>query len=299
MDILTHAGMGLIAAAPFIGSQPELALGVVAGSVLPDLDALSRLFGKRAFLRSHQTWSHAVLPQLLLSLVAGCGIQAFGGNGAMAGAGLFTGLAFHSFLDFTNTLGVTLFAPFSRKRFCREWVFFIDIFVIVLTWIALGFSIALFLRHDEVPMTCALVYFITLAAYIAIKAAFRWWAGWLVPEALSLVPSALWPWRFLGAVEADNQVRLFIVNVVTGTRKTLRAFEVLDDGYLPLLTKLPEFQLMKSLSPLYHVVRVDHTGSEETIFCRDLRTRNFNTSFGDLEVVIGPDRTVLGVHFHV
>lgn len=44
MDIVTHAGLGLIAAAPAINAQPELALGIVAGSVLPDLDALGASF---------------------------------------------------------------------------------------------------------------------------------------------------------------------------------------------------------------------------------------------------------------
>jgi membrane-bound metal-dependent hydrolase YbcI (DUF457 family) len=47
MDIITHAGIGLIAAAPLLNSHPELAAGLVAGSVLPDLDALNRVFGKR------------------------------------------------------------------------------------------------------------------------------------------------------------------------------------------------------------------------------------------------------------
>lgn len=71
MEIITHAGIGLIAAAPMLNSRPELALGLVAGSVLPDLDALARVFGKRAFLRSHQTWSHAIPVQGAVSVLAG------------------------------------------------------------------------------------------------------------------------------------------------------------------------------------------------------------------------------------
>jgi hypothetical protein len=217
----------------------------------------------------------------------------------MAAGGIFAGLVFHTFLDFTNTLGVTLLAPFSRKRFCCEWVFFIDAFVIALTGVALLLSMSKLLRNGEVPARWSLFYFLTLAVYIATKAIFRRRAGLLAPDALSLVPSALWPWRFFGAAEADKQVRLCVVNVMTGSRNALQTFEVLDDRYTSLLTKLPEFQLMKSLSPVYHVVQVNHAGPEETIVCRDLRTRNFNTSFGDLEVVIGPNRNVLGVHFHV
>src|SRR6476646_7976597 len=89
MDIVTHAGIGLIAAAPFIGSRPELALGVVAGSVLLDTDALARLFGKQAFLRAHQTWTHALPIQVGFSTLAGFIAGAFGVSGIEAGLGLF------------------------------------------------------------------------------------------------------------------------------------------------------------------------------------------------------------------
>ncbi len=42
-------------------------------------------------------------------------------------------MVFHSLLDYSNTYGITLLAPFSAKRFCGEWVFFIDVPVIVVS----------------------------------------------------------------------------------------------------------------------------------------------------------------------
>ena len=153
------AGIGLIAAAPVLNSRPELALGLVAGSVLPDLDALARVFGKRAFLRSHQTWSHAIPVQVAVSVLAGVIGNAWGADGLLLGAGLFVGLVIHTLLDFSNTLGVTLLAPFSRKRFCLEWVFFIDAFVLTLTFITAGYSLWLFYRNDDVPTLYAGIFF--------------------------------------------------------------------------------------------------------------------------------------------
>ena len=50
MDILTHAGVDLIAASAFLVDRPELALGILAGSVRPDVDAVCRLVGKKALL---------------------------------------------------------------------------------------------------------------------------------------------------------------------------------------------------------------------------------------------------------
>jgi membrane-bound metal-dependent hydrolase YbcI (DUF457 family) len=53
MDIVTHAVIGLVMAAPCLDNLP-LAVGLVIGSVMPDLDVLSRLFGKRAMILCHQ-----------------------------------------------------------------------------------------------------------------------------------------------------------------------------------------------------------------------------------------------------
>ena len=117
MDIVTHAGIGVIAAAPFVAERPELAIGLVAGSVLPDLDAFYRLIDKRSFLQSHQTWSHALPIQILFSIIAGIGAHFAGWNALALSAGLFAGLSGHTFLDLTNTFGVALF---STHLLCRD-----------------------------------------------------------------------------------------------------------------------------------------------------------------------------------
>jgi membrane-bound metal-dependent hydrolase YbcI (DUF457 family) len=299
MDIVTHAGIGLIAAAPIITTRPELALGIVAGSVLPDLDALGRIFGKKAFLRIHQTWSHALPVHAGFSVLAGLGAHVLGFDGLMFGTGLIVGLAFHILLDFTNTLGVTLFAPFIRKRLCLEWVFFIDAFVLLLTLINTGLSVSRFSRGGEVPWQLALVFFGVLTAYIAAKAILRVRAGLFVPNAVGLIPSALLPWRFFGVVNGDNAVRLFQMNAITGNRRGIAEQEVFDRFYAELLEDIPEFKLMRGLSPAYHIVCARQTEAGTLLLCRDLRTRNFKTTFGDLEVLLDSEKHVKCLKFHV
>ncbi len=299
MDIITHAGIGLIAAAPMLNSRPELALGLVAGSVLPDLDALGRVFGKRAFLRSHQTWSHAIPVQGAVSVLAGVLTSACGAAGPLLGAGLFAGLVIHTLLDFSNTLGVTLLAPFSLKRFCLEWVFFIDACVLMLTLIMAGFSLWLFYRSGDVPTRYAGIFFGVMAVYFGTKGILRRRAGALATDAVSLMPSALWPWRFFGLEECRNCVRRFQINAITGSQKTLAQQEVFDAAYAGLLANVPEFMLMRGLSPAYHVVSAKKTEAGELLVCRDLRTRNFGTVYGDLEVLLDKNNGVLRTTFHV
>src|SRR5262245_6698141 len=299
MDIVTHTGVGLIAAAPIISTHPELALGIVAGSVVPDLDAFGRIFGKTAFLRLHQTWSHAIPVHVGFSALAGFGARALGFDGLMFGTGLFVGLAFHTFLDFTNTLGVTLFAPFFRKRLCLEWVFFIDAFVLLLTLLCAGLSVWKFSRNGEVRAQLALVFFAVLTAYIAAKAALRVRAGAFAPDAVSLIPSALLPWRFFGVANRDRYVRLFQINAITGQREDIAQQEILDAVYADVLDDIPEFKLMRGLSPAYHIVSARPTEAGTLLLCRDLRTRNFKTTFGDLELLLTANRQVTCLKFHV
>src|SRR5689334_2978154 len=131
MDIVTHAGIGLVAASPFLTDRPEFAVGTVAGSVLPDLDAFCRLRDKTAFLRAHQTWSHALPVQITFSIGTALFGSLLGWRGIEIGIGLLAGLLGHSLLDLTNTYGVAWLTPFSRRRVCFEWVFFIDVIVLV------------------------------------------------------------------------------------------------------------------------------------------------------------------------
>lgn len=299
MDIFTHAGVGIIAAAPFLDSQPELAIGIIAGSVIPDLDALARLFGKRAFLRAHQTWSHAIPVQLLSAVIAGFVGQRLGFNGTMLACGLFAGLVVHTLLDFTNTLGVTLVAPFSPRRYCLEWVFFIDAVVVLLTGTFAGITIARFFTAGEVPLRYAVTFFTVLASYVAVKARLRYRAGSMAPEAVSILPSSLWPWRFFGVARHEDRITVFEINALTGQRHSVRELQTLDDQYAPVLANIPEVQLMRGLSPAYHVVTAIKTDAGEWVHCRDLRTRNFATTFGDIEVRLDPQRSIKEVRFHV
>jgi membrane-bound metal-dependent hydrolase YbcI (DUF457 family) len=299
MDIATHAGIGVIAAAPVMNSHPELAVGLVAGSVLPDLDALSRVFGKRAFLCAHQTWSHALPVHAVISLLAGGLMHAAGFDGCLFGLGLFAALTFHTLLDFSNTLGVTLFAPFSKKRFCLEWVFFIDAFVLVLTAVMTALSVWLFVVADTMSSAPAILFFGMLTIYFFAKGWLRSRAGLMAPESVALIPSALWPWLFFGVVNGGDRVKCFQINAINGFRRPLAEQEVFDDMYAGLLVRVPEFRVMRELSPAYHVVSASQTDAGKVIVCRDFRTRNFKTTFGDLELLLDANQDIVRTTFHV
>lgn len=298
MDAVTHAGIGLIAASPFLPDRPELALGIVAGSVLPDLDALWRLGNKTAFLRAHQTWSHALPVQLLFSILTGCLASLAGWKGLRLGGGVFAGLMGHSLLDLTNTYGVAWLLPFSRRRFCLEWVFFIDLITLLNLGITLALVIPAWLRGVTVPGIYAAAFFAFLTPYIFAKGLLRRRAGVLCSRTKSLVPSALVPWRFYGTEPQQNTISFFRVNAFTGARSTIGEVHMLDKDFAKTLNDVPEFRLMRELSPEYHVVAASNEGAEMRVLCRDMRLRNFGTRFGDLEVWLDSGRHIVRSRFH-
>ncbi|MFT4541048.1 MAG: membrane-bound metal-dependent hydrolase YbcI (DUF457 family) [Planctomycetota bacterium] len=317
VDILTHGMMGVVLASPFLDSHPLLAGGIALGSTLPDADALSRLFGKRAFLRAHQTYSHA-LPFIalagLLSFAASSWLE-LGFGGFLLGICL--GMALHSLLDVTNTYGITLFAPFSSKRICFEWVFFIDIVVLAATTIAFAMVAQSIANEEVIEASVAGVYGLSMLAYFGLKAGLRKrCAGYSPKGTLALLPSAALPWEYFGCAREEHEVRIFRMNSITGSLREESRVPILDREWEEHIQSVPEVCAMRSLTPAFHVISAtaiearstgvspSHAGAPAIVgatrlFMKDLRTRNFGTRFGSLELVLASDGSVIAKEFHV
>jgi membrane-bound metal-dependent hydrolase YbcI (DUF457 family) len=302
MDIVTHGMMGAILGSALLESAPLTGVAFALGNVLPDLDAFSRCFGKRAFMKVHQSHTHGYAA----AAVCGVGLDLalrFGAPGwhePTAGLGLAFGMALHSTLDYTNTYGITLWAPFSNERRSTEWVFFIDAVVITLGVVAL---MALGWRQHTTGSfgwQAQAAYAGLLSVYWAFKAWLRTRAGWLAPEGtLSLLPSALVPWWFLGAAREGDQIRVFRLDARSGACSHEERISILDDDYREALDTVREYHVMQTLSPAYHVVEAAPVEEGTRLRCRDLRTRNFGTSFGELELLLDAQGAVKEVEFHV
>ncbi len=293
MDIVTHGMMGVVIAAPFAAEYPEASIAFMMGSVVPDLDAVSRIAGRRNFLKCHQTYTHA-LPVIVAIAAVACLVSAgFGLPGLPISLGLALGMGCHSVLDYSNTYGITLFAPFSNRRFCGEWVFFIDLPVIVVTVAALAVVYGTLQRAAMPGLWIAYAYSAFLIIYWIARISLRRRAGRLAPEGtVSLLPTAFVPWKFIGARPLDGEVHLFDLSALDGSLSQESLQKVHDSSYASLLEAIPKYQAMRSLSPLYHVVEVREDETHVTVTCRDLRTRNFGTRFGELMVTLGRGGTV-------
>ncbi|MCE9553367.1 MAG: metal-dependent hydrolase [Planctomycetes bacterium] len=298
MDIVTHAMMGAIVASPLVASQPLAAAAFMLGSALPDLDAVSRIFGKRAFLAAHQTFTHALPVIALLGGACWIVLAMAGIEAPWIAAALMLGMMFHSLLDATNTYGITLWAPFTLRRYCTEWIFFIDAVVISVTGVTLAW-IAWRWRNAGPPgWMVPAVYVAGMAAYWIVRVMLRRRAMRFAPAGtIALIPSALTPWLFFGCAQRGTAIETFLITA-SGRMRDARTWPTYDDSW-PQLQTLPEYLLMKRVSNAFHVVVVDRAGDRTKLTCKDLRTRNFGARFGDLEVVVNAAGAVVERRFHV
>jgi membrane-bound metal-dependent hydrolase YbcI (DUF457 family) len=300
VDIVTHGMMGVILASPFASTHPVSAAAFAFGCVLPDLDALSRCLGKRAFMAIHQSHTHALPYAVLAGVALWLGLRGSGFYEPWAAPALVAGMWFHSLLDYSNTYGITLFAPFSARRFCAEWVFFIDSVVLAASGAALA-GIA-WQQHatGELGWRVQAAYGLLLVVYWPLKACWRWRAGRVSPPGtLALLPSALVPWRYLGCAREGERMRTFRVNALSGSVAEEGGQAILDARYRDVIERVPEFHVMRHLSPAYHVVEANSEQDGTTLVCRDLRTRNFDTTFGRLDLRLDAAGALQGVVFHV
>lgn len=300
MDIVTHGMMGVAIAGPWLGSHPAASAGFILGSVIPDMDAFSRCFGKRAFLTWHQGWTHSLFGMAIGGLIFWWMLKIASPELAPLPLGLAAGAALHALLDLTNTYGVRLLSPLTQRRFCLEWVFFIDSVVIALTMTAFAFVVC----HlaDDAPRwkIASSTYVVCLAGYIAVKGVLRQRASaWCSHNVVSIIPSALWPWMFFTCEREDSRMISRRLNALTGRMDVLATTPIFDSEFRQYLEPLPEFRAMTALSPAYHVVESVHDGEKVFLCCRDMRIINFGTSFGRLDVALGADFKVLKTDLHV
>lgn len=296
MDIVTHALIGTALASGAFAAAPLEASAFVLGNVLPDVDALGRVFGRVAFLRGHQTLTHALPVQAALATAAAAALATLGSAFWHLPLVLAAGAALHSLLDASNTYGVTLLWPLRRERVAWEWVFFIDAGALALTLGALGVAGPALVQARPAPGWLAPAYLAAGLAYWGWRARLRARAAAAAPAGtMALIPSALWPRRFYGVggrgeAETGGEGRCFtfVLDLDTAGVHDLREHQTLDHRWAATLQGLPEYRAMRDLSAGYRVTgEREAAGGATWVECRDLRTRNFGGDFGRLEVRVG------------
>ena len=157
-----------------------------------------------------------------------------------------------------------------------------------------------FVRNGEAPAAASGLFLGMLAVYFGTKGILRKRAGNMASDARFPHAIGTLRCRFAGSQTVSEIRPIFPETTpITGIQETLVRQEIIDADYAELLAEVPEFKLMRGLSPAYHVISTNKTDAGEAVVCRDLRTRNFKTTFGDLEILLDANKNVIRTTFHV
>jgi membrane-bound metal-dependent hydrolase YbcI (DUF457 family) len=284
VDIVHHGIVGVAGAgvANSLG-QPEMAVGFLMGSLLPDLDVLFIAFGKSRFLRLHQGVTHSVVgipagSLLVATLLAGMGGMPF----APLAVAIAAGMSVHVMLDIMNTFGVRILWPLPL-RFSLDAFFFIDVWVLGASML---FGAAAWLgSHPGVAVAWAGF----VCAY-AVGRLFR--RRRIVAEhgLLTAVPSGILPRTWFVTRREDGLIRTGIVDR-HGIRWTGSVSEP-STGILAALRSGPVFSDLEAALKLFVPVSIATDGATTTVVSRCVAVPNFGNRYGETKSVIADGKVI-------
>jgi inner membrane protein len=178
MDTATHIVMGfglagLATMDPAVVQSPltyqAVMVGVVAGSVIPDIDTVLKLKNNAAYIRNHRGMTHSIPATLLWPLLLTAILLAMFPSANPSGLLIWTlaAVATHVFVDIFNAYGTQAVRPFTGKWVALGTINIFDPFIFSMH--LLGFAIWQSLGHAGVTFividAMLVVYYVLRGIY--------------------------------------------------------------------------------------------------------------------------------------
>ena len=219
MDPIAHTLAGATMAQTRLGETTPLATAtLVIGANAPDIDAVVTFAGSDLSLLLRRGWTHGLLALIVLPLLLTGAIIAYDRlwrrrrspdkpavkPPALLGLS-FLGVLSHFFLDWLNTYGIRLLAPFDDRWFYGDTLFILD------PWLWLLVAATVVFAHSRTRLSQAAwvvlgglaSLLVTAMPVVPVAAKVGWWLGIVVIVIL----------RVRG-VEAEENRRMAVVCVV-------------------------------------------------------------------------------------
>lgn len=276
MDIVHHTFIGGAIYLTAAAHERELAgFSFLAASVFPDLDVFFMLFGKRFYLKNHQSITHslllaplfAVLISALLSYILGVHFRWSLFIGALGG------LVVHIILDWFNTFRITLMLPASFKRYSLDAVFFVD----AVAWGLTGLFYLLYLYYRFEP--ALFLYPPLFITYLTGKLLLHHHVMTTM-KPLHAIPSSFNPFEFYILENTDENISGYLYNAMRKTVRKRQIYAPVPEKYLRLATQSRVFRDMQHILRAFHITDVSSSEEGTIIHAEDIAVRNFGGRFG-------------------
>jgi hypothetical protein len=232
MDIGTHglASLALVRAC-WPRAPKEIWLAAAVAGTIADVDLLSVWIGPGQYLAWRGTYTHAILPSLLLTVLAAAAYRSMVTadfrkrfSSATFFSLMLAAQSLHLAMDLCGTMHIALLWPFSARRFAADWIVDVDPWMITVLLAALLLPELLHLVSDEIGArdrkprgrVGALIGFSLIALYLAVRADFHSGALALmqarayhgeVPKQVGAFPDSLSPFTWQGIVETERALQ--------------------------------------------------------------------------------------------
>jgi inner membrane protein len=223
MDTSTHfvMGLGLFGLAhldPAMTVNTDTAqailIGTVAGSQIPDIDALYRLRGSAIYIRHHRGWSHS-LPMLLLwptllTLLLLCYFPH--ANGIHVWLWTLLAVVIHVFIDLFNTYGTQALRPLSQRWISWNTIHIFDPFLFILHLVG-------FLLCAVLPISAGIIFafiYLILILYLV-------WRSWVHQRVVEWVKAQV---QQTGRYTITPTLRWHVWHVIVETTEKVHIGEI-------------------------------------------------------------------------
>ncbi|MDP4181494.1 MAG: metal-dependent hydrolase [Bacillota bacterium] len=258
MDPISHAIIGT-AISKAVGSginfsTPEN-IGIVVGSIFPDIDIVLKRWGNYVYLKNHRAATHSILGLLLSSAFISLILLLLFPNSNYLGVFLWTlaGSLSHTVSDIFNSYGAKLLWPFYKRKLALNLIVIIDpLLILFLLGYILGSG------KEE------LVSVVILTSYVLIRLICKY----LIRRELKrlypsmkismVIPSMLGIFRWQFVLEDKNSVLVGEKNIINGKINIIEKFPKLNYNTIEKALNSSLGRFFSDFTPVFHV-------SEESI----------------------------------
>jgi inner membrane protein len=279
MDNLTHSLVGVfLARAGLNRLAPDAMPILLLAANAPDIDVVSFVGGSAALLTWHRGLTHSLVFSIILAVAVVAVVRIFSKvrtGWLLAVAASLVGVLSHLLLDLTNTYGVRLLEPFSKRWFEWDLTYVVDPYIWAVLILAFGVPLIGRLLSSELggrkrkypPRTWAVLALSFLVFYgcgrmllhaRAVSILYSRLYNAETPRRVAAFPTPLSPFHWQALTETSDRYYLYNLDLEKEFRpdsgKLLYKND--PDGAVPVLSQQKDFGALIGFAqyPLWRVL---------------------------------------------
>jgi inner membrane protein len=253
MDPFSHAVIGT-ALSKAVGyginfSAPEN-IGLVVGSIFPDIDIVLKKWGNYVYLKNHRAATHSLIGLMISSFIISIVLRLMYPGSSFLGIFLCSmiGCLSHTISDILNSYGAKLLWPFYKRKLALNLIVIIDPLVILFL---LGYIFG--------DSTTGLLSLLVLGLYVVLRLTYKL----LIKNGLknaypsmkisAVIPSMLAIFRWHFVLEDDEFILVGEKNILNGKIIIIEKFPKLHYNKIKKALDSTLGRFFMDFTPVFHV----------------------------------------------